>query len=168
MRTSSRSPRPSSPSTARKKSGTVTLIAWTSGAPTGRVQPPAPPRQGAGVVDLIDGLQLLLQRREGGRLRLLLVHAGGVEIPDLLREGISRVRLSAGVPLEDVAQSRFVALEHLAEGAAPARAVLGDGRPREPASAGELVEVLAGVHRAVEGGEVDPRGGSLRSRGGGG
>src|SRR5262249_54868494 len=103
-----------------------------------------------------------------GGLRLLLVHAGRVEVADLLRERIGGIGFAARVPLQDVVEQRLVALQDLAEPASPGGAVLGDGRPLQPAAAGGLVEVGAGVGRLVHRALVD--GGRLlrRRRGAGG
>ena len=127
------------------------------GARAAAVQLRDPACQAAGVRDLVDRLQLLAQGGERGRLGLLLVHAGGVEVAHLLGEGVRGIGRAAGVLLHDLAQHRLVALQHLAEAATPLRAVFGDGRPGEPAPASELVEVVAGTHRAIHRGEIDPR-----------
>src|SRR6202022_3701752 len=86
----------------------------------------------AGVVNPVDGLQLPLQRGARGGLRLLFVHAGGVEVAPLPRERIRGVGLAAGIRFEDLAEDLLVALEHLAEGAAPLRSIFGNGRSCKP------------------------------------
>ena len=111
--------------------------------------------QRARSVDPVDGLQLPLQGGERRGLRLLFVHAGGVEVAHLPREGIRGVGLAAGIRFEDLAEDLLVALEHLAEGAAPLRSIFGNGRSCKPAAAGEPVEVVAGIHRPIERGEID-------------
>src|SRR2546426_557550 len=115
------------------------------------------PRQRARIFDPIDGLQFPLQGGERRGLRLLLVHAGGVEVAHHSRERIRRVGLAASVLFDDLAQDLLVALEHLAEGAAPLRPILRNRRAREPAAAGEPVEVVAGIDRPIESGEIDAR-----------
>ena len=59
---------------------------------------------------------------------------------------------------------RLVALEDLAEAAAPARPVFGNGRLLQPAPAGVLVEVGAGIDRLVHRALVDGRRLRLRLR----
>ena len=106
-----------------------------------------------GVLQSVDGGEPVLERLQGRGLGLLLVHAGGVEVPDLLRVGIGRVGLSGGVLLQDAAQEQLVALVHAVEAARPPRLVRRDRIGLHPAAAGVLVEVVARVdgriHRAL-------------------
>jgi hypothetical protein len=84
-----------------------------------------------------------------GLLDLLLVHAGGPEVAELVAILIAGVAGAGGVVLERLAEQREVALVDLGE-AAPARAVGGDLGALEPAAARERVEVVARVDRAIE------------------
>ena len=89
------------------------------------------------------------ERPQAQGLDALLVHAGGVVVADLPVGGrrtpaLSRMSRSAA----------WLRSGELVE-PSPARAVGGNGVAGQPAAAGELVEVGAGVHRPVEGVDVE-------------
>src|SRR5205814_4831163 len=109
------------------------------GLRAGRLQPRDRSGQGTRVTDGVQRAQIVLQRREGGGLRFVLVHAGSVEVAHLLRERVGWVRLAAGVLLQDGPEQRLVALEDLRESAAPSGAILAVGRLLPPAAAGVLL-----------------------------
>src|SRR6266849_2483889 len=115
------------------------------------------------ILQRVDGGEALPERLQGGGLGLLLVHAGGVEVADLLHVGIHGVALSGGVLLQDVPQEQLVALVHCVEAARPPRLVGRDGIGPHPAAAGVLVEVVARVggriHRALVHGREGRRSG---------
>src|SRR5215475_10835441 len=71
-----------------------------------------------------------------------LIHAGGVEVANLLRDRVSTLRESSLV--ENVVQERAVVFSEFSE-ASPARLVRRDGVVLAPSSAGVLVEVLTGI-----------------------
>ena len=86
-----------------------------------------------------------------GRFDRRLVHAGGVVVGRLLRDRGPRV---ARRRFEDAAQDREVAILHLGE--ASVRPPIGGHRVlRDPAAAGELVEVGARIGLAVERVQID-------------
>ncbi len=80
------------------------------------------------------------------------VHAGGEVVTDLLLDGVAV--FGGGCVLEDSPEELLVLVGELGVDA-PGGLVGGDGVVLLPASAGELVEVDAGVDGAVEVGEVE-------------
>ena len=120
-----------------------------------------------------DGVDPGHGRRERLDVRLLdrlLIHAGCIEIAEVLREGLVGRGLGH-VALQDLLERRLVLLADGVE-AAPPRLVVGDGVGLDPAAARVLEEVVAGLHAAVDRRELHPPGrlhggGALRCRRGG-
>ena len=82
-------------------------------------------------------------------LQLRLVHAGRVEVAELLRVGRALGRIPGGGGLEDLAKNLLVPFGE-DRGGPPEAPVGRDGVGGQPAAAGELVEVVTGLHRLVE------------------
>ena len=100
-------------------------------------------RQIVGVEDFVDRGQVGADWRQARGLDPRLVHARGVEV-----RGLLAIAAAAG-RFEDAAQQREVAILHLLEPAE--RSAIGRDRVfRDPAAAGELVEVRAGIHLAIQ------------------
>ena len=103
-------------------------------------------RQVVGVDQRIDGREIVGERHESLRLNRRFVHAGGVIVGgafSIRLTGIGRRRF------EDAAQDQKVALLDFRE-TADRTAIRGSRILRDPAAAGVLVEVDAGIGRFVE------------------
>ena len=100
-------------------------------------------RLSAGLFTAVDGLEARVEIGLGGLLDLVLVDAGRVEVAELLRQRVGRLRdrglLERG--LEDV----LVLLVDDGEAATPLCAVGRDLGALDPVAAGVLIEVVAGV-----------------------
>ena len=91
-----------------------------------------------------DAVELRLDRLDAGGFDLLGVHASGVEIADLLLDGARRRVLILGGGFENLAQNLLILVLQLVE-AAPAGILGLNGIALDPAAAGELEKVLAGL-----------------------
>jgi hypothetical protein len=109
----------------------------------------------AEVCDGGDARHLRLERLRALRLDGGLVHAGRVEVGDLLLVAPGLQVLPLREPFEDGVEVFVVLLGELLE-APPARVGRRDGVRRLPAAVGELVEVLASRGGAVEARQVEP------------
>src|SRR5207249_8661850 len=95
------------------------------------------------VRDRIDPREFLPERLRRRCLRLLLVHARGVKVPELPSLLVSGFEMSRRVGLQAFAEDCQVPLRDLGEAPRPRRPVRWDGGPGSPAATGELVEVVA-------------------------
>ena len=106
--------------------------------------------------------QLRLDGASPLRVDSLLVHAGGIVIADLPRDGVA-LRVGLGGLFQDLAEHLALRSSELGK-APPARLVRGDRIALHPVAAGVLIEIgtrIAGlIHRA----DVEPEGRAARSR----
>ena len=113
--------------------------------------------QAGAVADRVHRVQLRLQRGDAARLDAVLVHVGCVEVGDLafVRAGL---RIGLLQPLHQVGQALLRLLEDV-EAGAQAGAVGRDLGGPLPGAVRVFVEVVAGLDRLVDAGEVDAGGG---------
>src|SRR5439155_7668300 len=102
------------------------------------------------VRDRIDPREFLPERLRRRRLRLLLVHARGIEVPELPSLLVSGLEMSRRVGLQALAEDREIALRDLGEAPRPCRPIRRDGGSGSPAATGEVVEVSARVDGPIE------------------
>ena len=120
--------------------------------------------QVGGLLDPGYGLELRFERGGAESFNARLIHATGEEVSELLLHG-STGGLSLCEIVEDAPEELIVVIGQLAVDA-PTGLIGGDGIVLHPAAATELVEVHAGVGRAVEGWQVEAgRVGQGRERG---
>src|ERR1700737_3554193 len=102
---------------------------------------------------LRNSIQLRLDRRESFGLNARFIHTGSVVIAVLLLEGAA-FGVGVGGLLQNLMEDLAVSLCQLVE-ATPAGLIRGDGVVLHPISAGELIEVDAGLGGSIQGGDVE-------------
>ena len=95
-----------------------------------------------------------LNGRNAGGFDLLRIHAGGIEIADLLFYGIGRRAFIPGRGFQDRAQNLLIAVLHFVE-PAPARIFRRNGIALDPAAVGVLEKVLAGIAGGIQIGQIE-------------
>ncbi len=112
------------------------------------------------VLQAVDGGEDGLQGGRPALLDGLLVHARGEEVTHLLLDAaLGPGVLGAGL-VKDLFEDLAVVVAHLGEGAVDGL-VCGQRMALQPPAVGEVVEVVAGLHRGVEVGGVDAVGAGL-------
>ena len=108
------------------------------------------------VGELADAVEFRLEWGEASGVDGLFVHAGGIEVADLLGGGIAAGG-GLGGRFQNLVEDVAVAIRQFIE-AAPHGLVGRNGVVLHPGTAGILIEIDAGVHRFVDGGEIKLRG----------
>ena len=110
--------------------------------------------QRGAVADGVDAIELRLDRRDAGRFDGRLVHAGGVEVADLLLRASRRGVGHGRILLEDLVEDFAIALGQLFE-TAVARVLRRQRMRVTPLADRETIEVVARFDARVHGGEVE-------------
>ena len=100
------------------------------------------------VLQIADAVKLRLERSDPLGVDGLFIHAGGVIIPDFLRDCVAIGRRPGRI-FQNLVEDFAVALGQFLE-RAPSRLIGGDGVALHPAATGVLVEVHAGADGWVE------------------
>ena len=106
--------------------------------------------------EVADAVEFRLEWGEASGVDGLFVHAGGIEVADLLGGGIAAGG-GLGGRFQNLVEDVAVAIRQFIE-AAPHGLVGRNGVVLHPGTAGILIEIDAGVHRFVDRGEIKLRG----------
>ena len=110
-------------------------------------------RQLVFALDGVDAVKFRLQRFQALGINGLLIHAGSVEVADLLFL-CGMLRLLGGIFLQDLVQHGAIALVQFGE--APIAGLVGGNLSvRQPVAAGILIKILAGVGSLIHGIDVE-------------